>query len=96
MLNFKQQELIEKFVADVQSRFPEVEFLGTSPSPENPNDLWIEVTAPEDEDREIALIEFGANKTIDILLGYGYHMLIMPSPKPNGAKAQSNALPAQA
>ena len=88
MLNLKQQELVTEFVDDVQKRFPEVEFLEVTPSPENSNDLWINVTSPEDEDREIELIEYSAGKTVDILLDYGYHMLVMPMPKSNGTKEQ--------
>ena len=36
---------------------------------------------PEDEDREIALREYGNDKATDILLDYGYHMLVMPTRK---------------
>ncbi|MDM8549533.1 hypothetical protein QUF72_05625 [Desulfobacterales bacterium HSG2] len=79
MINFKQEELIENFVSYVRERFPEAEFIGVSESPEDPESLWIRVTAPEDEDRESALIEYSADKSMDILLDYGYHMLVMPT-----------------
>jgi hypothetical protein len=79
MLNLKQEELIRELVKDIQKQFPEVKFMNVTFSPENPNELWIRVTAPEDEDREIELAEYGANKTIDILTDYGYHMLVMPT-----------------
>jgi len=39
------------------------------------------MTAPEDEDREIKLRRFGSEKATDILLDYGYHMLVMPRRK---------------
>ncbi len=42
-------------------------------SPENLADLWVNITEPEDEDREIGLIEFACDKTVDILLDYGCH-----------------------
>lgn len=48
-------------------------------SAENPSTLWIKVTAPEDEDREIEMREFASDKVLDILLDYGYHMLVMPT-----------------
>lgn len=79
MINFKQEELIEEVVNYVREKFPEVRFIGISESPEDPADLWIRVTAPEDEDRELELTEYACDKTMDILLDYGYHMLVMPT-----------------
>jgi len=60
MINLKQQELVKQFVEEVQKRFPEVQLLNVIPSPENPDDTWIRVTSPDDEDLETALIEFSA------------------------------------
>lgn len=78
MINFKQRELIEEFYNALKEQFPEIEFLGVTESPEDPSDLWLNVTAPEDEEREIAMIEVAGNKTADILQDYGYYILIMP------------------
>jgi hypothetical protein len=82
MLNLKQEEIIQNLIRDIQKKFPEVELIDATPSPDTPDGLWINVTAPEDEDREIELTEYCADKTIDILLQYGYHMLVMPDGKP--------------
>ena len=82
-INFKQEELIKKIMRSVKRKFPEVEFIKVTESPEDPETLWINVTAPEDEDREMALIELSGDKAMDILLDYGYHMLIMPRKKRN-------------
>lgn len=46
---------------------------------EDPESLWIRVTSPEDEDRRSELIEYACDKTMDILMDYGYHMLVMPT-----------------
>jgi AAA+ ATPase superfamily predicted ATPase len=78
MINFKQKELIRSFFNSVKDKFPETEFLSVTESPENPADLWINITEPGDEDREIELIEFASDKTVDILLDYGYHISVMP------------------
>jgi len=78
MINFKQEELIHSLFNAVRKKFPEVEFLNVTESPENPADLWVNITEPEDEDREIGLIEFACDKTVDILLDYGYHISVMP------------------
>ncbi len=77
-INSKQERLIEEFQDDLKKHFPDVSFVEVTESWENPNDLWIHVTCPEDEDREIELTEFFGGKTMDVLEDYGYHMLIMP------------------
>ena len=79
MINFRQEELIEEVVSHVREKFPEVRFIKVSESPEDPESLWIRVTAPEDEDRESELTEYACDKTMDILMDYGYHMLVMPT-----------------
>ena len=78
MLNFKQRQLVEEFSNSLKEEFPEIELLGVTESPEDPSDLWVNVTAPEDEEREMALIELAGVKTADILQAYGYYILIMP------------------
>ncbi len=80
-INFKQEELIRKLIRTIRRKFPEVRLIDVTESPEGPETLWINITAPEDEDREIELRRFGSDKAMDILLDYGYHMLIMPRRK---------------
>jgi hypothetical protein len=77
-INSKQQELIQGLIEDLNRHFPDVKFVDITESPENPDDLWINVTEPGDDDREIELIEFFGEKSADILMDYGYHMLVMP------------------
>lgn len=81
MINFKQQELIDRLLREVKEKFPEVEFISVTRGPEDPADLWLNITAPVDEDREIELREFAGEKTTDILLEYGYLILVMPIEK---------------
>lgn len=66
-------------MSDIRERYPEVELIKVVESAENPSTLWIRVTAPEDEEREIEMREFASEKVADILLDYGYHMLVMPT-----------------
>jgi len=77
-INFKQQELIDGLVEALKENFPEVRFVDVTESPENPNDLWINVTKVKDDDRFIELTDFCGEKSTDILMDYGYHMLVMP------------------
>ena len=78
-INFKQEELISELMNFIKGRFPEVELLNITESSYDPETLWINVTAPEDEDRRIAMREFGNDKAADIFLNYGYYMLVMPT-----------------
>lgn len=89
MINFKQEELIEGLLSSVQEKFPEVEFVEVTESPEDPADLWINVTSPADEDRFIELIEFTSVKSSDILLDYGYQILVMPTHPPKARNGQN-------
>ncbi len=78
-INFKQEELIKKLMRAIRRKFPEVRLIDVSESPEDPETLWLNMTAPEDENREIELRRFGSEKVTDILLDYGYYFLIMPT-----------------
>lgn len=77
-INFKQEELIENLMKQIQKNFPEVKLIKITESVDDPESLWIEVTAPESEEREMELMEFTGDKVTDILIDYGYHMLVMP------------------
>jgi len=77
-INHKQQELIDGILNDLKDKFPDVKFVEVTEGPENPDDLWINVTKVKDEDRFIRLIKFFSEKTTDILMDYGYHILVMP------------------
>jgi len=79
MMNFKQEELTHDFFQTVRESFPEVELTDITPSPEDPNDLWINVTAPSDEEREFSLTDMVSGRSADILLEYGYLILIIPT-----------------
>ncbi len=78
MINFKQQELIDELLEAVREKFTEVELIGITESPEDSADLWVQVTAPQDEQREIELREFTSDKSSDILDDYGYLILVAP------------------
>jgi hypothetical protein len=77
-MNVKQQELINDFYQSTKKQFPEIELINISKSPENPEEVWINVTSPNEQIEE-DLILFSADKSTDILLNYGYQILVMPS-----------------
>jgi hypothetical protein len=76
MINFKQQELSQQLFERLQERFPEIELLSVAESPENPQNLWVTILMPEDEDRELALREMAGDLSMDLLLTFGYHITI--------------------
>jgi len=78
-LNHKQQEIIDNYVRELQQHFPEIEFIEVVESPEGKDTLWILVTNPPNDAREIELFEFTGKKGIDILDDYGYHILVQPT-----------------
>lgn len=80
-INFKQEELIQELMNTIKGKFPEVELISVTESSYDPETLWINITSPEDEDRKIAMREFGNDKATDIFLDYGYYMLVMPTRK---------------
>jgi len=77
-LNHKQKELIEQLSKEIEEKFPDIKFVDVSSSPESEETLWLEFTKPDDDDRMLDIIEYASNRTMDILLDYGYHMLVMP------------------
>jgi len=77
-LNHKQQELAHHLFAAVQRRFPEIAFSSARLSPVDKESLWLYVSAPQDEDREIALREYAAELESDILQEYGYCITLKP------------------
>ena len=81
MINFKQRELSQMLFDRLQDRFPELEMVDIIESPENPNSIWINVIMPDDEDREIEARKMASELTADILMDYGYYILIISEPK---------------
>ncbi len=73
-MNLKQQELSHWLYERLKEKFPEIQFAGIEESPDDPGALWVKITGPEDEDREIELIEMSSNISADILSDYGYHI----------------------
>ena len=78
IMNIKQQQLVHELFDAIQAQFPEITLLNVSSSPENPQDIWVNVTAPNDDAREGALLDIASERSLDILLEHGYSILIMP------------------
>lgn len=79
MMNHKQAELANDFFQTVKAKFPEVDLIKISPSPEDPREIWINITAPPEENREFELMDLVSERSADILLEYGYAILVIPN-----------------
>ena len=77
-IDLKEQELTDNLFQVVKEKYPEIEFVKITRSPDDPSHIWINVAVPEDEDRQIELNEFAAEKEHDILLDYGYWISVIP------------------
>lgn len=76
MINFKQLELGRILFEKLNQEFPEIELVSITESAENPNDIWVNVIMPDDEDREILLREMASEISTHILLEHGYYIAI--------------------
>ncbi len=76
MFNFKQKELSQMLFDRLKEKFPEIKLVSITPSCEDPNDIWVNIIYPEDEDRQIEMGEMAAEISTDILLDYGYSISI--------------------
>ncbi|MBM3234746.1 hypothetical protein FJZ31_00430 [Candidatus Poribacteria bacterium] len=74
MMNFKQEEIVQQFFEEMQAEFPHIELVDIAEGYDG--SVTIKVFTPEDDDWEI--IEASGEKSMDILLTYGYHILFMP------------------
>jgi len=77
-LNHKQEELIEQLAKEIEEKFPDISFVRVVQSPEGENTLLLEFTKPDDDDRFIEIGEYASERTMDILLDYGYHLVVLP------------------
>jgi hypothetical protein len=85
-INHKQQQLIDELFNKVKERYPEIILRNLQSSPDDPDDIWINIIADMDEDREIELRYYSAELSTDILMDYGYSLSIMPE-NPNSVYA---------
>ena len=88
MMNIKQCELSKILFDRLKQQFPEINLVDIAESIENPNHIWVNITLPSDEDREIEIRELASEISTDLLLDYGYHITISSA----SALAESRAL----
>ncbi len=85
-INIKQQQLIDELLAKVKERYPEIVLRNLEPSADDPDDIWINVIANMNEERQWEMAHYAAELETDILLDYGYALSIL-SHNPNAVYA---------
>ncbi len=76
MFNEKQMDLSHMLFGKLKNKFPEIELVDITETAYNPNNIWVNIVMPSDEDREIELCEMAAEISTDILLDYGYKITV--------------------
>lgn len=76
MMNLKEIELSNQIFATLKQQFPEIDLVEIVESPIQRDSVRVRIVMPEDEDREISMREKASEISTDILLEYGYHILI--------------------
>jgi hypothetical protein len=72
-ISTRRQQLAREIFSALQAQYPEISLLEIRQSPEHPNDTWIHVLAPMDEDREMAMNAFAAQLESNILVEHDHH-----------------------
>ena len=76
-INKKQKQLIDEMLRKIKERYPEVIFKGLIPSADNPEDIWVNVLADMDEEREMEMSFYSAGLSMDILMETDYDITLM-------------------
>lgn len=79
MINFKQRELSQQLFDHLKTKYPEIDLIKITESYETPEDVWVHISVPQDDQREIEIIETSAEISTDMLINYGYHITIFPA-----------------
>jgi len=75
-MNEKQIELSHMLFDRLKEHFPEIKLIDVTPSAEDPNNLWVNIVMPSDEDQRIALREMASEISTDILVDLGHHITV--------------------
>jgi len=85
-IKLKQQQLLDELLSKVKERYPEIVFQSIEPAVDDPDDIWINILADMDEDRQMEMSLYAAELETDILTDYGYAFTIL-SHNPNAVYA---------
>jgi len=72
MINFKEMGLSNKLFDQLKAQFPEIELVSIRENMFQRDSIWVNITMPSDDDRNVALSELASEISTDILMDYGY------------------------
>ncbi len=75
-MNYKQKELVDKFISIIKDKYPLIDYLHVTESPDDPNDLWVHFYVPYDENIQTEISEFAGMLSSDFLVEYGWLLII--------------------
>jgi hypothetical protein len=76
-LTKKQHELIDELLEIIRTQFPESRLISLHPSPESDNDIWVNVSVPDD-DTFLAVSRLVSMREAEMLMETGYQITVMP------------------
>lgn len=74
-MNIQNQKHAEAMAQELKLKFPDIMITGVVPSATDPNDAWIRVVYPENEEREMQIRFYAAKLSGDYLDKYGTHIV---------------------
>jgi len=79
-MNKIQEKLVRRLFNTVKAQYPDIEFLNVERSPEDPDDLLVNVLVRYDEDTQLEIKDFASSISADILDEYYYLISFMVVP----------------
>jgi hypothetical protein len=79
-------ELSHLLFDKLKALFPEIELVSIVESPFQRDSIWVNIILPEDDDRDIALCELAGEISTDILMDYGYDIMISSATRAEAEK----------
>ncbi|OQY52816.1 MAG: hypothetical protein DRR08_15215 [Candidatus Parabeggiatoa sp. nov. 2] len=70
----------------LKAQFPEIELVSIVESPFQRDSIWVNIILQEDDDRDIALTELAGEISTDILMDYGYDIMISSATRAEAEK----------
>ena len=69
-------ELSHRLFDNLKALFPEIELVSIVESPFQKDSIWVNIILPENDERNIALSELAGELSTDIMMDYGYDIMI--------------------
>lgn len=89
MLNFKEKELSKNLFNKLKKQFPAIELVDIIENSFDGGDVWMRVIPPLNRQERNQFSELAADFTTDILMEYGYDIIITYAANPATIRSHS-------